>query len=546
MKLREALARALVEDHGITTMFGVTGGGNLMIVDDYVFQSGGTLVRPVREDGAVLAALGYSHATGELGVATVSHGPGFTNAITALTEGARSRTPMLVIAGDTALTDRDNLQDIDQPPLVIASGCGLVQVNSASTGLVDLATAIRRAFAERRPIVLNIPNDVIESPVEEYVSHTRDRIDVQRVAPSAEALDQALGVIANARRPLVLAGWGAAVSGAREALVAFAERLGAPLATTLKAKGFFRGEPFDLGVFGSMASVTGGEAIGQADCIIAFGAGLNIYTTAHGALLEGKSVVQVDQFPGNLGRTFPATVEVVGDARTVAESMTEWLGAIDAPPSSYRSEALRERLAAYDPASEFDDLSGDGAVDLRTFMVRLDEMLPENRNVVTDGGRFVVAPMRYLNSYEPRAFLAPLAFGSIGLSLGAALGVAYGRPDAPTVLVTGDGGLMMNLIEFTTAVREHLDLIVVVFNDRCYGTEYHVYQQRSDNPEQAVALAKFDWPELAEVATALGGRGLAVRSLDDLDEVRKAIETRDRPLFLEVIVDPARRVGFMD
>jgi len=545
MKVSRALARALAQDYGVSTLFGVLGGGNLLFVDEFTQQAGATYVKNVREEGAIQGALGYSHRSGRLGVATVSHGPGFTNAITSIIEGVRSHTPMLIVASDTRRNDRHNLQFVDQPPFVLASGAGLVDVFDPATALDELDRAIRQAWVERRPVVLNVPSDVMDAYDIDYTPRKVTPPPRQRVTPDPEAVDRALGVLASAQRPLVLAGWGAMLADARSELLTLAERIGAPVATTLKAKGFFRGDPFDLGVHGTMSSTVGGEIISQADCVIAFGAGLNIYTASMGAMLDGKTIIQVDIEPRHVSKAFPATVEVIGDAKAVAELMNQMLAEANHTPSTFRSPELAAKIASYNPFDEFEDHSGDGTVDLRSFVVHLDRLLPAERNVLTDGGRFVMAPMRYLNAYEPRGFLQPLAFGSIGLAVGAAVGVAAAKPDWPTVLVLGDGCFMMSLNEFNTAVRLGQNLIVVVLNDNAYGSEYHVIKQRIGRIE-STELSRFNWPSFAELATALGGRGVTVRSLDDLTEVKAALENRTGPLLIDVRVDPRKQIGFMD
>jgi acetolactate synthase I/II/III large subunit len=546
MKVHTALARALVEDHGVSTVFGLLGGGNMLLVDDFVHRFHGTCVRTTREDGAVLGALGYGHATGALGVATVSPGPGFTNTVTALVEGVRNRTPLLVIAGDTHTLDPRNLHSIDQKAVTLSTEAGFVQVRDPTTALDDLATAVRRAFEERRPVVLNLPVEYAGADVE-YTSPTPRPVEKAASTEDTASIDRALEVLGNAEKPILLAGWGAFEADATETLTTLAELIGAPVATTMKAKGLFRGSPVDLGTFGGMSSDIATEVIREADCIVAFGASLNTWTAAHGAHLDGKAIIQVDHLPDNIGILFPVTVGVVGDVRAVAQSMIEKLRAADAPAKDFRPRALEERLAAYNPFDEFEDTSAPDVVDIRTFMARLNQHLPPDRNVVTDGGRFVIAPMRYLDVREPRSWLAPLGFGSMGTAIGSALGVAMAKPDAPTVVVSGDGSLMMSPNEFNTAVRYSLDLIVVVLNDSAYGSEYHLFlHSDSADPQLATTLTTFDWPDLADIARSLGGDGLTVRSLDDLDAAVKAIESRDRPLLLDVKVDPAAKVGFMD
>ena len=158
MLFHEATARAL-SDHGVTTVFGVLGDANLYAMDAFQRHAGGTFVSMANEAAAVLSANGYARTSGRLGVATVTHGPALTNTVTALVESVRDRTPVLLIAGDTAVADRENFQNISQRDVVMPTGAGFEQVRTPHTVAEDLTTAIRRALLERRPVVLNMPVD---------------------------------------------------------------------------------------------------------------------------------------------------------------------------------------------------------------------------------------------------------------------------------------------------------------------------------------------------------------------------------------------------
>jgi len=533
VKVYDALAKALA-DNGVDTVFGLTGDANLFLVDHFIRAYGGTYVSAAHEAGAVLMAHGYASVTGRVGVATVTHGPAFTNTVTALIEGVRSRTPMVLIAGDTPVVEKEHIQAVDQRAVVLGTGVGFEQVRSVDTAIADLGTALRRAVVERRPVVLNVPVDFV------WLDTTYARVDVRPVpvpalGPDPDALDRAVGVIASARRPLVLAGHGATSPRAKAAMLRLAERIGAPVATTLKGKDLFRGEAFDLGIFGTLSTPPAVDAILEADCVIAFGASLNKWTTAVGAYLDGKAVVQCDLDRGAIGRFGPVDAGVVGDAAVTAETMVAWLDEAEVPATRFRSPALADRVAAYDPA-DFADRSTDETVDERTVLLRLEEAVPADRTLVTDGGQFIFNALKMLHVPEPAAFVLGVNFGSIGLGMGNAIGAAVGAPRRPALMLCGDGGFMLGgLVEFNSAVRAGADLIAVVFNNRCYGPEYVHFVNHGMDP----ALSMFDWPDFAGVADALGGRGLVVRNLADLDRLPKLIAERDRPLLVDVHLDPA-------
>lgn len=532
MKVHAAIAASLV-DHDVTTLFGVVGDANLFIVDRYVADHGMKYVATSNEAGAVLMASGYASVSGRLGVATVTHGPALTNTMTALVEAVRSNLPILLLAGDTPVENKYHFQNIDQREVVAATGAGFEQARSVATVIDDLATAVHRALHERRPIVFNIPTD-FQWQEFDYSGPAKRPVIRQAVAPDADVLDQAVGIIASAKRPIVLAGLGAASPEGRASLLRLAERIGAPLASTLKASGLFRGEPYDLGVFGTLSMPEAVETIMESDCIVAFGASLNRWTTADGSYLSGKRVIHCDSDPTHLGRYANVDTPVLGDLAVTADTIVQWYDEAGIEPTAFRSTALAERLDGV-PDSDFRDASSADSVDIRTALRHLNTVVPSDRVLVTDGGRFFYQAVKFLKAPDPRSFVITVSFGSIGLGMGTAIGASFAAAGRPTLLVTGDGGFMLGgLAEFNTAVRNKSDLIVVVCNDGSYGAEHFLLSAREMDP----GLTLFDWPELAEVADALGGQGVTVRTLADLEALGETISSRVRPLLIDIKLDP--------
>ncbi|TQC50790.1 thiamine pyrophosphate-binding protein [Rhodococcus sp. WS4] len=532
MLFHEATARAL-SDHGITTVFGVLGDANLYIMEAFQRLDGGTFVSMSNEAGAVLAANGYARTSGQLGVATVTHGPALTNTVTALVESVKDRTPMLLVAGDTAVTDRENFQNISQRDIVVPTGAGFEQVRAPHTMADDLATAIRRAVLERRPVVLNVPVEFQWDEVP-YSTASRKWLAPQAVMPDPAMMDGAVGVVASAKRPIVLAGQGAATPEARAALLRLASRIGAPVATTLRARDLFRGEPYNLGVFGTLSDETALDIITQSDVVIAFGASLNKWTTAEGSTLQNKKVVHVDTDRAALAQHSNVHVGVVGDVVAVAEGLVSWLDEAAVKPTGFASPKIADRLATR-ADDNFNDRSTEDTVDIRVALTRLESAFPQDRTLVLDGGRFIHHAFRRLHVRDPRAYVHTVNFGSIGLGMGNAVGAALGAPGRPVLLVTGDGGFMLGgLVEFSSAVRHGLDLVVVVLNDGAYGAEHVQLRNKNMDP----TISTFTWPDLGPVATALGGHGFTVRNTNQLAEALTALEHRDRPVLIDVKIDP--------
>src|SRR5919206_4375525 len=298
MLVAQAVGEALASPHpGVQHVFGVIGSGNFAVTNALV-AAGATFVAARHEGGAVCMADAYARVTGRPGVCSVHQGPGLTNAMTGLTEAAKSRTPLLLLAADTSAAASQSNFRIEQDRLVNAVGALAERLYSPETAVADARRAYRRAQVERRPVVLMLPLDVQAAPCPQALD--APRADKTRallpVRPAAAAVDEAVRVLRSAQRPLVLAGRGAVLSDARAPLEALGERLGALLATSAVANGLFTGNPWSLGISGGFASPAAAELIGEADVVLGFGVALNMWTTRHGRLVSpNATVIQVDR-----------------------------------------------------------------------------------------------------------------------------------------------------------------------------------------------------------------------------------------------------------
>lgn len=525
----QSIAQA-VSDHGIETMFGLMGDANLFMVDHYARACDGTFVPVAYEGSAVLMALAYSHVSGKMGVATVTHGPALTNCVTALTEGARGHIPLVLLAGDTAVMNPQNLQNIDQRELVKVTGAGFEQIRSPETAAYDTAHAFFRAQVEKRPIVLNMPADYMWQEVK-HEKTVFTAFDAPAYVPEGEDLDEAIGMIASSQRPIILAGGGAAH--ARDKLIALAERMEAPLATTLKGKGLFNDHPHNIDIFGTLSTPAAYDVIAKADCIVCFGTSLHHFTTDRGKLMKNKRVVQINDSVTEVSKNYHPDAALLADAGLTADNIMYWLDEAEIPPTGFSKELDIPSLTVHPPGNP--DKAKPGYVNYVYALERLEEALPKDRILTTDGGRFMTEVWCRISAPNPQSFIVTANFGSIGLGVQEAIGAALAAPDKPVILFTGDGGFMMGGInEFNTAVRLKQDLIVIVANDSAYGAEHIQFIDREMDP----SLTEFEWPSFAEVATALGGQGISVQSNADLETAIAAIETRDKPLLIELRLHP--------
>ncbi|MEU5397899.1 thiamine pyrophosphate-binding protein [Streptomyces sp. NPDC005963] len=530
MKVYQEVAAGLLE-RGVDTVFGLMGDANMRYLCAYT-EAGGRFVPVVHEGGAVGMADGWSRMTGRVGVASVTHGPAVSNTLTPLIEAVRSRSRVLLLTGDTP-AEPTHFQRLDLAAVAATAGAGYEKVHRPATVLRDLDRALRRVVAEDRPVLLDLPIGLVGKDAGPRPPLT---VPLPRHAGMAteDRLDAALGLIAGARRPIVLAGRGAVLAGAHGELVALADLVAAPLATTVLAKDWFRGHPSDLGIFGSLSHSAATAAIADADCVIAFGASLNSVTAMHGELLNGKRIVQVDADPGAFGWYTPVDEAVPGDARAVAAAMAAALREAGHRAARGWLEKVQAALGEHRLADDFRDRSAVDTIDVRTATIRLDEVLPDRRVVVSDIGRFAVGVWPYLRVVHPGDFISMGGFGSIGLGLAGAIGAAVARSDDLTVAVVGDGGFMMNMAEFTTAVREELPLLVVVLNDGAYGAEHYKLVHFGVDPDHSLTA----WPELVPLAVAMGADGRTVRTLSDLDALKDIVDGLEGPFLLDVKLDP--------
>jgi len=515
---------------GVRDAFGVLGSGNF-IATQALHAAGAAFHHARHEGGAICMADGYARVSGRVGVCSVHQGPGFTNAMTGLTEAAKSRTPLLLLAGEApAAALRSNFR-VDQAALATTVGAAAERVHSGESAADDVARALRRAQVERRPVLLSMPLDVQAQPAPApETAQTAPALHAP--APSAAAVAEVAGLIAASRRPVIIAGRGAVLSGAGEALEALGDAIGAVLATSAMGHGLFAGSPWAVGISGGFASPVAARLIAASDLVLAFGASLTRWTTRDGALIDpGAKVVQVDLDPEALGAHRPVDAAVVADAAETARALLE----AGVRGASVRDDALAAISAAGSWRDDpYEDSGAHGRMDPRTLSIALDALLPPERTVAVDSGHFMGFPPMYLRVPDPAGFVFTQAFQSIGLGLASGMGAAIARPDRLTVACLGDGGALMALPELETLARLRLPMLVVVYNDAAYGAEVHHFRPHG----HPVELVQFPDTDFAALAEAAGARGLTVRAEEDLAAIEPWLAERDGPLVVDAKITP--------
>jgi thiamine pyrophosphate-dependent acetolactate synthase large subunit-like protein len=537
MDVAEAVGRQLAA-HGVDHVFGVVGSGNFHVTNALV-AAGARFVAAAHEGGAASMADGYARVSGRLPVVSVHQGPGVTNALTGVTEAAKSRTPMVVLAPE-ATSPRSNFF-IDLAGIAAAVGAGYVRVR-ADRVAEDVAGACRTAVAGAgSTVVLGLPLDVQAMAVAEPAGAGTQPAVGEPAAAAADLpgnVDRLVDALAAARRPVFIAGRGATRSAgaARAALIELADRCGALLAVSAAARGLFAGEPWYLDVSGGFATPLTAELISQADLIVAWGSTLNMWTTRHGRLIPAEAVVaQVDLDAAALGVNRPVDIGVAGDLTAVARACAGELARRQYRQEGWRTPDLRERIATEGrwPAVSYVDEGEAGRIDPRTLTIALDGLVPAARTVALDSGNFMGYPAMYLSVPDAAGFCFTQAYQSIGLGLASAIGAALARPDRVTVAALGDGGFLMSVAELSTAVRLRLPLLVVVYNDAAYGAEVHHFGP-DGHPLDTVTFPDTD---LAAIARGFGCAGHTVRGRGDVTVVGDWLSAGpDRPLVLDAKV----------
>ena len=538
LPVTEAVAEVLTK-LGADTVFGVVGSGNFAVTNALIAR-GTRYVAARHEGGGAVMADAWARLTGRPGLVSVHQGPGLTNAVTGITEAAKSRTPLIVLAADAASSAVSSNFRIDVPALGASVGAAVFRPRSPGFAVDETVRAYRTAVAERRTVVLALPLDVQAGSC--TMPDARPAVGpAPALAPSAASVGALAEALGRARRPVFIAGRGARAAGARADLELLGSRCGALLATSAAAKGLFRGSPWDLDVSGGFASPLAAELIQGADLVVGWGCSLNMWTLRHGRLIgPDATVAQVDDDASALGAQRPVTLGVAGDvaltARAVADARPEVSGF-----TGYRSAELRDRIAAevrWRDVPYEDEGSGGGGgdqarIDPRTLSIVLDDLLPAERIVAVDSGNFMGFPSMFLSVPDADGFCFTQAYQSIGLGLASAIGSAIARPDRLTVAALGDGGALMGISELETVVRLGLPMVIVVYDDEAYGAEVHHFGPHG-HPLDTV---RFPPTKFARIGRGFGCEAVTVRRRRDLRAVTPWLDgPRTAPLLIDAKV----------
>ena len=509
-RVYDILAKAFTQED-VRTCFALLGDANMNWAAR-LSQQGCRMIYVRHEHCALAAAMAFARKSGTVGVATVTCGPGVTQLITALPAAVRAHLPIVVFAGEAPLKSGWYNQELDQAPIITATGAAYHRLHMPERMPVAVRDAFLQARRERRPVVIGVPFDLQARPWDGPASLPKPSLELlprpSPMPPHPDDVASAANLLAGAERVVVLAGLGAVEAGAGPACVALAAKTGGLLSTTLPARGMFHDDPFCIGISGSFTPEVGLELLAQADFVIAVGCSLAYHAGGGGQLWPKAKMLHIDIDPVAVSQGQEvARHHMRADARLGVKALT---AALPERKGSWRSEAMAARIRDSKPDSHIFEIEP-GFLDPRHVVEALEKALPQEWEMVNSGGHcswfFAQMPSR-----PQEKFLTIREFGAIGNGISFAMGVAAARPDSTVVLFDGDGSLMMHVQELETIRRHRLRILIVVINDGAYGSEVHKLRSEGMPEEGSV----FGYSDFAGIARGFGLAGKTVRNLDDL------------------------------
>lgn len=517
---------AALENEGCRVAFGVMGDGNMPWLAEAARRGRVRFVHARHEAGAVAMADGHARFSGDVGVCTTTQGPGFTNALTSLTVAARRRSPLLLLTGELPLRrvpDRSGqiYQSVPQAELTRSVGAAYRQL----THPTDVLPGVREAFALARavngPVVVGIPVDVMRQRVTDSVFVEQATFGgpppVVQLLPNKDDLSILGATLQKSRRPVFIAGRGAVLSDAGDAIAGLADAVGATLATTIPALNLFSGKANCVGIAGGYSSDEAREVIRDADTVVLFGSSGSGHTLDWGRLCPAAHVVRVDScLVEAVGPTVTPNWHIRADPRLVAEGLLSLISPLeqkDLAPAPFHAPARRGEPEP--PGMGETTRYSDGGLDPRQTVEVLNSCMPESARFVVGIGHFWWFALTYLTGRRPTSYEFAYDFGCIGQALPVALGAALEDEDRRVVCIEGDVSLMMNIQELETAGRYRIPVFIVVLNDGASAAEAH----RMNAEGLPGEIAVFGRPDFAGMARASGVRAARVESMEQLREL---------------------------
>jgi acetolactate synthase-1/2/3 large subunit len=509
---------------GVDLLFGIPGVGTLAVYDVFVDHPELRHIEVRHEQSAIFMADGFARATGRVGVAFTSNGPGALNTITAMATAHNDSVPVLHLVSENPPEVRrkgkGHFHDISDQFGIFRPVSG----HAAQVALPDeIPAAVHSAFfalrnRRPRPALVEFANEALTSVATTAPGGPAPSME-RPIDP--DALARAAAVLAESERPLVWAGGGIATPEAASALLRVVERLGAPTITTQKGKGAIPSEhPLHVGNWANEQPVR--DLIAGCDVLLAVGTRFSYFPTGGWSLRLPDRIIQIDIDPAEIGRNYPVETGLVGDAGVLLGAVDSALDRLGHQPLPWRDDEVAKTLARITEAV--------GTPIEIEVLDQIRAALPPESLVFNDPTTIAFWARSHWKTDRPRTWFVPSGFGTLGFALPAAIGASLARPHAPSIAIIGDAGIMFTIQDLMTAVQERVPVVVVVFNDEGYGVERrhqdHLYGRRSGVDVRP--------PDFVAVARAFGARGLLVDDLSRVGETVASALDAEGPTLIEV------------
>ena len=533
----------MLKQEGVSHIFGIVGSSFLDILDPLFDRSDVKFIGTRHEQGAALMADGYSRISGKPSVCLVTNGPGVLNLTYGIGSAFVAHSPVVVLAPSASRShqNRASTQEFDQVALFKPITKAAFSINKIEV----LPEALRHAFrvatsGKMGPVMIDIPRALLPGAEIDLDLMTPDnyRPGQTRSRGDRDLIDKAAAVLSAAQRPVIIAGGGVQWSDAGEEVCRMAELTGAAIVTSYgRADAVPNDHPNYLGHLGRLGSLEGIEAVRQADTILAVGTRLSQSTTFYDNrfIPADAKIVQIEIDPQEIGRNYPITVGIEGDAKAVMDDLLEKVREGEPRPNSGWVAEIGD--LATRRTNRLDDEGKDTTMPMKPQKVsaELRKVIPRNAIVALDAGLAPNYGQDRLNYYEPRSLITSLDLGGLGFSFPASIGAKFAAPDRPVINFNGDGGFLFNAQEFSTLVENNLPVVTVVMNNGVWGSE-KAYQRYAFN-ERYVG-ADVTNPRYDKYAEIFGGAGFYVERQEDIGNAMIEALNCGKPSIIEIPTDP--------
>lgn len=539
MKLKMTGAEAVVEcirREKVKHVFCVPGESYLGILDAIYDVQDIQLISNRHEGGASFMAEGYAKASGKPGVCMATRGVGASNLAIGIHTAMQDSTPLVAFIGQvrSQFMQREGFQEINLERFFSPIAKWAVQITDADR----IPELVQRAFQVAKigrpgPVVVGIPSDVIDSEVE--MEFPSAGTCLPRPAPCSDEVQNALKLISKAERPLLIVGGGIKNSGAHDELYTLAEKLTLPVMASFRRHDAFpNNDPLYMGHIGLGTSKKILDTVKSADLIVAVGVRFSeVLTQGYTLFSSDQSIIHIDIDSGSIGKIYSPVIGMVADAK---EALKAFLENADKFPLENKEKRLRwiaERRYIYEELLSSNQ-ENNTKMDPRKVIDDLQALLPSNAIITNDAGNFSGWLHQFYQFSCPGTYIGPTS-GAMGYGLPAAIGAKLAHPERVVVSLSGDGGFMMTMQEFETAVRYQIPIIALVFNNNMYGT-IRMHQERR-YPER-ISGTSLTNPNFAEMAQLFGGFGVRIDCHQDFaPALNRAIQS-GKPALIEILTDP--------